>query len=235
MAAWLAARRAEISYTRFFESCALPDAGANDLIIVLGGPMSVNDEQQHPWLVDEKRFIAEAVHADKPVLGICLGAQLLAHVLGAPVMRHTQHEIGWYDLAITDHGRQDPVLAHVGATAPVFQWHGRTFGLPAGAVQLARTATCEQQAFRYGRNAYGFQFHMEADGRLIERWLRLPALRRELQAAAIGQDAASIRAATSASLARMQPLAECTFNQFLDLIGRPARRKALRSDHALEE
>lgn len=214
---------------------ARPQVDRYQALIVLGGPMNVDEQERFPHLRTELDAIETALRQDKPVLGICLGAQLLAHVLGAPVMRHTQHEIGWYDLAITDHGRQDPVLAHVGATAPVFQWHGRTFGLPAGAVQLARTATCEQQAFRYGRNAYGFQFHMEADGRLIERWLRLPALRRELQAAAIGQDAASIRAATAASLARMQPLAECTFNQFLDLIGRPARRKALRSDHALEE
>lgn len=214
---------------------ARPQMDRYQALIVLGGPMNVDEQERYPHLRTELEAIEAALRQDKPVLGICLGAQLLAHVLGAPVMRHAQHEIGWYDLVTTEHGRQDPVLAHLGGSAPVFQWHGCTFGLPAGAVQLARTATCEQQAFRFGNLAYGFQFHMEADGRLIDRWLRLPALRKELHAAGIGRDEASIRAATAGCLERMQPLAECTFNRFLDLVGRPARRTALRSNHALED
>lgn len=201
-------------------------------LIVLGGPMNVMDQHRHPHLKTELRAIEAALTQGKPVLGICLGAQLLAHVLGAPVTRHAQPEIGWYDLHTTDHGRQDPVLQHLGESAPVFQWHGCTYGLPSGAVQLARTASCEQQAFRFGSNAYGFQFHMEADAAMIERWLRLPAYRDELAAAGIGQDAESIRGATVAQLAAMQPLAETAFNQFLDLVGRPGRRVVLPSRHA---
>jgi GMP synthase (glutamine-hydrolysing) len=190
-------------------------------LIVLGGPMNVEDQQRHPHLTTELKAIEAALTQGKPVLGICLGAQLLAHVLGAPVGRHPQHEIGWYDLHTTAQGREDAVLGHLGTMAPVFQWHGCSFGLPAGAVQLARTETCEQQAFRFGLNAYGFQFHMEADAAMIERWLRLPAYRDELAAAGIGRDEQSIRAATTAQLATMQPIAETTFNRFLDLVGRP--------------
>jgi GMP synthase (glutamine-hydrolysing) len=111
----------------------------------------------------------------------------------------------------------------------VFQWHACTYDLPAGAVHLARTQGCEQQAFRFGTNAYGFQFHMEANTAMIERWLRLPAYREELAAAGIGRDAQSIRAATESQIIAMQPLAERTFNNFLDMVGRPARRIVLPS------
>ncbi len=150
---------------------------------------------------------------------------------GAPIVRHAQPEIGWYELATTAHGREDRVLGHLGERAPVFQWHSYGFDLPSGAVQLASTDTCEQQAFCYGSNAYGFQFHLEADAALIERWLRLPAYRDELAAAGIGQDEASIRNATTARLAAMQPLAEKAFNNFLDLFGTHERRELLRSSH----
>jgi GMP synthase (glutamine-hydrolysing) len=200
-------------------------------LIVLGGPMNVEDQHRHPHLKTELLAIEAALRQDKPVLGICLGAQLLAHVLGAPVRRHGQHEIGWYDLITTAQGREDPVLGHLGEQAPVFQWHACTFGLPSGAVQLARTETCEQQAFRFGQNAYGFQFHLEADAAMIERWLQLPAYREELASAGIGRDETSIRAATASLIEQMQPLAEVTFNNFLDLVGRPGRRITLPSQH----
>ena len=203
-------------------------------LIVLGGPMHVVDQHCHPHLKTELRAIEAALRLGKPVLGICLGAQLLAHALGASVQRHRQHEIGWYDLATTQAARHDPVLGHLGALPPVFQWHACTFGLPAGAVQLARTETCEQQAFRFGQHAYGFQFHMEADAAMIERWLALPAYREELTGAGIGRDAASIRAATTTALQTMRPLAQTTFNNFLDLVGRPARRIVLTSRHGTE-
>jgi GMP synthase (glutamine-hydrolysing) len=203
-------------------------------LIVLGGPMNVEDQHRHPHLTTELKAIESALRQDKPVLGICLGAQLLAHVLGAPVRRHERHEIGWYELQNTVAGSQDAVLGALGERAPVFQWHGYTFDLPSGAVQLARTATCEQQAFRWGSSAYGFQFHLEADGALIERWLRLPAYRDELAAAGLPHDEHAIRAATMERAARMQPLAEAAFNRFLDLIGRPNRRVALPSRDSLE-
>jgi len=211
---------------------AVPNVDRYHGLIVLGGPMNVEDQQRHPHLRTELLAIESALRQGKPVLGICLGAQLLAHVLGAPVRRHACHEIGWYDLQTTPQARDDAVLGHLGDRAPVFQWHGQTFELPAGAVQLARTTTCEQQAFRFGTNAYGFQFHLEADAAMIERWLRLPVYREELACAGLDRDENSIREATAAQLAAMQPLAETTFNRFLDLVGRPNRRTVLPSRDA---
>jgi GMP synthase (glutamine-hydrolysing) len=198
-------------------------------LIVLGGPMNVEDPHRRPHLKTELRAIEDALKQDKPVLGICLGAQLLAHVLGAPVRRHEQHEIGWYELQTTEAGRADPVLGVLGDRAPVFQWHGRTYALPTGAQQLARTATCEQQAFRWGRAAYGFQFHLEVDAALIERWLALPAYQRELAEAALGGDEQQIRRDTAAWIDSTRRLADTVFNNFLDLIGRPNQRLVLPS------
>jgi GMP synthase (glutamine-hydrolysing) len=195
-------------------------------LIVLGGPMNVEDRVSRPHLQTEIDVISEALAQRKPVLGICLGAQLLAHALGAQVRRHEVSEIGWYDLATTSTGRSDPVFAALGGALPVFQWHGYTFDLPAGAEHLARTATCENQAFRHGDNAYGFQFHLEMDRPLIERWLGLPAYLQELIAAGLGRDADAIRNETGARIDAMQTAAHAVFNNFLDLIGTPARRRA---------
>jgi GMP synthase (glutamine-hydrolysing) len=214
------------------EPDAQPNVARYHGLIVLGGPMNVADLHRHPHLKTELQAIEAALRQDKPVLGICLGAQLLAHVLGAPVRRHTQLEIGWYELVTTAAGRADAVLGHLGERAPVFQWHGCTFDLPSGALQLARTESCEQQAFRFGDSAYGFQFHMETDTAMIERWLALPAYRKELASAGIGRDEHSIRAATASAMPTMQPLAETTFNRFLDLVGRPDRQAVLPSGHA---
>lgn len=125
-------------------------------LIVLGGPMNVEDQAHRAHLRVELAAIEQALTQGKPVLGICLGAQLLAHVLGAPVRRQDRGEIGWYDLDVTDAGREDSVVAPLVGRPPVFQWHRYTFDLPHGANQLARTSSCEQQAFRYADNAYGF-------------------------------------------------------------------------------
>lgn len=206
---------------------AVPSIDRYRGLIVLGGPMNVEDQDRRPHLKTELRAIEEALRQQKPVLGICLGAQLLAHVLGAPVRRLEEPEIGWYDLAMTEAGRSDAVLGALGAGAPVFQWHGRAFDLPSGAEQLARTNTCEHQAFRWGTSAYGFQFHLEAEAALIERWLALPAYRDEL--AARGRDEHAIRTATTSLITNTQRLADAVFNNFLDLIGRPKRRIVLPS------
>ena len=192
-------------------------------LVVLGGPMNVGDQAARPHLRTELRLIEQALRQDKPVLGICLGAQLLAHVLGAPVRRHAAPEIGWYDLELTAAGYADPVLSALGGHSPVFQWHGQTFELPAGAAQLARTATCEQQAFRWGDRAYGLQFHPEVDAALIGRWLRTPAYAEELCAAGLPHDADAIAARTPELAAAMQRVAEPLFERFLDLVGRPRR------------
>ncbi len=214
---------------------AEPRVDRYDGLVVLGGPMNVEDQHARPHLRTEMQVIETALKQGKPVLGICLGAQLLAHVLGAPVRRNDTSEIGWYDIAATEDGRRDGVLGGLGARAPVFQWHSYTFGIPHGAEHLARSSTCENQAFRYGGNAYGFQFHLEMNRPLVERWLGLPHYLADLVAARLGHDADAIRARTDEHIDAMQARADTVFNGFLDLVG-PARaatvggeREALRA------
>ena len=208
---------------------AQPDVDRYRGLVVLGGPMNVQDQAARPHLRTELRAIERMLAQGKPVLGICLGAQLLAHALGAPVRRQDTPEIGWYPLQLTDAGRSDPVLVPLGAESPVFQWHARHFEIPDGAVHLARSATCEQQAFRWGDHAYGFQFHLEMDAPLIERWLARPDYCAELSASGLPHDAEAIRAQTRTHVAAMQTKAERVFEGFLDLVGRPQRRYTLPS------
>lgn len=211
------------------EPDALPDVDRYRGLVVLGGPMNVEDQSSRPHLRTELRAIERTLAQGKPVLGICLGAQLLAHALGARVERNPVPEIGWYPLRLTDAGRSDPVLSHLGEGAPVFHWHGRRFDIPPGAAHLAESDACAQQAFRHGDNAYGFQFHLEMDAPLIERWLANPSYRDELAASGLPQDEAAIRAATQAHIADMQQRADAVFNAFLDQVGTPRRRYTLPS------
>lgn len=208
---------------------ARPDVDRYRGLIVLGGPMNVEDQHRRPHLKTELLAIERALEQGKPVLGICLGAQLLAHVLGAPVARHRQAEIGWYDMQMSAEGRGDAVLGAAGDGLPVFQWHSYSYALPHGAAHLARTETCEQQAFRFGTNAYGFQFHLEADAAVIERWLQLPSFRAELAAAGLAAGENTIREQTANLVAATRRSADAVFNNFLDLIGRPNRRRPLPS------
>lgn len=198
-------------------------------LVVLGGPMNVEDHPRRPHLANEMRAIERMLGQGKPVLGICLGAQLLAHVLGASVSRNPVPEIGWYPLRKTAQGEADPVLAPLPAETSVFQWHGCRFDIPRDAVHLASSPDCPQQAFRHGDNAYGFQFHLEMDQRLVERWLANPAYREELANSGLAQDEEAIRTLTRRHIATMQGHAEAVFNNFLDLVGRPERRHTLPS------
>lgn len=209
---------------------ATPAVERYDGLIVLGGAMNVEEQAQRPHLRTELRCIESALQRGLPVLGICLGAQLLAHALGAQVQKHARPEIGWYRIDSTEAGRTDPVFAPMGAGAPVFQWHSRSFELPSGALQLARSRDCEQQAFRYGERAYGLQFHLEANSCLIRRWLQTPAYRTELEQAGLGHGAAHIEAETRRLVHAQQARAEAVFGRFLDLAG-PAPR-ARRGDMA---
>ena len=180
-------------------------------------------------LLTELSAIERALTQGKPVLGICLGAQLLAHVLGAPIRRLPVPEIGWYELELTAAGRDDAVFGGLSERAAVFQWHSYGFDLPHGAEHLARSTGCPHQAFRAGRNAYGFQFHLEMDAALIERWLSHPDYREELACAGLPHDAGAIRSGTERHIGAMQQGAEQVFNGFLDLVGRPQRRVVLAS------
>ena len=155
---WLTARGARISHTRFWESTALPDPATVDLLVVMGGPMSVNDEAEFAWLGAEKRFIAEVVALGRPVLGICLGAQLIASAHGARVFRNTEKEIGWFDVHACT-GTEDAF--DFPPTTTVLHWHGETFELPPGARLLATSTACRHQAFQLGERTIGLQFHLE--------------------------------------------------------------------------
>ncbi len=208
---------------------AQPDVDRYRGLIVLGGPMNVEDQDRRPHLKTELEAIERALEQGKPLLGISLGAQKLAHVLGAPVSRHPQPEMGWCDLRVAEAGRTDPVLGVVGERLPVFQWHSYSYQLPKGATHLASSDACEQQAFRYGDSAYGFQFHLEADEAVIERWLGLPSFRAELAAAGLPMDDGAIRAETATRVAATRVTADAVFNNFLDLVGRPNRRTPLPS------
>jgi len=165
----LEASRAQVEYADLYRPGArLPDVAAAEGLIFLGGPMSVNDGSA--YLRCETDVIRRAVERGQPVLGVCLGAQLIASALGARVYRNPLKEIGWYEIQRTDAGAGDPLFAGMGKRETVFQWHSETFDLPQGAVLLATSEACRHQAFRFGEHVYGLQFHLEATPGMIAEW-----------------------------------------------------------------
>lgn len=200
IAAWLQRRGVVPSYRMLHDAAArLPDPAGFDLIVLMGGPMSVNDEAEHPWLVEEKRFLRAAIAAGAAVVGICLGAQLIASALGAPVRAGPEKEIGWFDIEAVAAGAD--ALAVPGRMR-VFHWHGETFELPAGAVWLARSALTPHQAFQIGRRVVGLQFHPETTPETLESLIAHAG--HELVEAVGAPSAAVLRAATAADFARGQ-------------------------------
>ncbi len=141
-------------------------------VLALGGGISIHDSQGHPFLPEETRFIRETVEEGIPYFGICLGAQLLAHVFGAEVYPGHQKEVGWFRAELTMEGRQDRLFAGVPSWIDAFQWHVDTFDVPKGGVLLANGNVVRNQTFRLGWNAYGFQYHIEADKGIISKWFK---------------------------------------------------------------
>ena len=156
---WLKKSGFEITSTRFYESAKLPDLKTIDLLVVMGGPMSVNDEDRFPWLIAEKQFIWDAIAKSKPVLGICLGAQLIASALGAGVYPNKVKEIGWFPIQGIE--SNDQPIFEFPESINVFHWHGETFDLPLDAIRLAKSDVCENQAFQFGKSVMALQFHLE--------------------------------------------------------------------------
>lgn len=157
---------------------AIPDPGEYQTLVMMGGPMSVNDDI--PYIRREEELVREFIGAGKQVFGVCLGAQIMARALGARVYAGPEKEIGWFDIVLTEEGIRDPLMRRL-ATHPragdfwksfkVFHWHGETFDIPAGAERLAKSSLYTNQAFRYGPNAYAFQFHIEVRREMITEWL----------------------------------------------------------------
>ena len=164
----LKARHIEVNYADLYQAgVRLPEIAAYDALIFLGGPMSVNDGL--PFLQQEMEFIRQAAARREPILGICLGAQLIARALGAAVRRNSAKEIGWYDLRFTEGAGGDRLFDGL-SRETVFHWHGETFDLPAGAELLASSDLCRNQAFRVGEGVYGLQFHLEVTPEMIADW-----------------------------------------------------------------
>lgn len=149
-------------------------------LIVMGGPMGVYESRRYPFLKKEASDLRRAIRADKPVLGVCLGAQLIAHALGARVYPNDRKEIGWFPIHRTPAGRRDPLFRSTPASPTVFQWHGDTFDLPRGARLLATAPRCRHQAFVHGSRVYGLQYHVEVDAAMVTDWLNQPGAHAEL-------------------------------------------------------
>jgi len=204
-------------------------------LIVLGGAMSANDVAEYPFLGPEMAWIRQAVDRRLPLLGICLGAQLLAKALGARVYRNQVKEIGFFNVELTAAAGSDRLFGGHGPSELVFQWHGDTFDLPSGAVHLARGEYCPHQAFRYGESAYGVQFHLEMTPELLEAWLREPGFERELaEQEGTGRQVhltqAAIRRAAAERFPAMRAFSGWVLGRFAALAatprGRPSGRRS---------
>ncbi len=195
----------------------LPDWRPYVAIVAMGGAMGAYEEAAHSWLAAEKRLIAEAVRAGRPYWGVCLGAQLLAASLGAGVTPGPRAELGVLPIELTPQAHEDPVFAQAPRTFSTLQWHGDTFELPAGAVQLARSEAYEQQAFVLGR-AYGLQFHLEVDSALAERWMQISAYVQELQELAGDGAPAKLLAEVRAAEPDTVALARELFSRWLERV-----------------
>lgn len=158
---WIKKEGFQLSYTRFYEKWEIPSVDTYDWLIIMGGPMNVDEETKYPWLKEEKKAIKEAIESGKTVLGICLGSQLIATALGAKVRKNHEPEIGWFDITLTEEGEKHPLFKDMGQTFKIFQWHGDTFDIPQGARHLATSSVCQNQAFVYGDRVLGLQFHLE--------------------------------------------------------------------------
>jgi GMP synthase-like glutamine amidotransferase len=158
---WMRKHGHALACTRLYAGEKPPAVDTYDWLIVMGGPMNIYEESEHPWLAPEKRAIRAAIDGSRRVLGICLGAQLIADVLGARVTRNPQKEIGWFPVEKTPEARGSPLFVDFPPRFEAYHWHGDTFGLPPGALPVARSEACAQQAYVHGERVVGLQFHLE--------------------------------------------------------------------------
>ncbi|MGB8217824.1 MAG: type 1 glutamine amidotransferase [Candidatus Methanoperedens sp.] len=157
---WAKKRGHTISRTLLFNNEELPEMNDFDWLVIMGGSMNIYEEEKYPWLEEEKNFIAEAIAGKKIVLGVCLGSQLIADVLGGRVSKNKYTEIGWFPVSLTTDAKNSPVFSKFPDGFAAFHWHGDTFKIPPGAVRIAESEACANQIFEYGR-VIGLQFHIE--------------------------------------------------------------------------
>ena len=219
-----------IRYVNFFRQAdARINLGRYHGLVVLGGPMSANQHSRYAHLALEQDAIRRAASLNMPVLGVCLGAQLIATSFGGRVLRGQAVEVGWSEINPTEAGREDPLIRHFQRKERIFQWHGDTVTLPAGMTHLARSDVCEHQAFRFGDYIYGFQFHLEADRALINRWLGTPQHISEFENLGHVVDTQTIAHETSRYMPRAAALGQAVFGEFVDRFYSWRRRTALPS------
>ena len=192
-----------------------PELSQYQAVVVLGGPMNVYEEDKYPFLRGENELIREAVNKNIPFLGICLGAQLLAKALGGKIRPNVSKEIGFMSVYLTDEAREDRLFQHINKHLPVFQWHGDTFDLPEGAIKLATSTTCRNQAFRYG-NLYAVQFHMEVTSEMVRQW----AIEYKEELDSLGKNAREevLPPNLEWQTANLKVTGRMIFNNFLDIV-----------------
>ena len=204
-------------YVRTFEGQPVPkEMGDGAGLIVMGGPMGVYDQPRYPFLADEMRLIEQALRAERPLLGVCLGSQLLAAALGAAVTQGKQKEIGWHPVTLTEAAGRDALWTGLDSPFVAYHWHGDVFALPHGAVSLAASDLTAHQAFRYGRGAYGLLFHMEVTEQVIEDMVA--GFADELQAA--GVDGRTILGKAGDYLPPLQVIGGSVFRRWAALVQR---------------
>jgi GMP synthase (glutamine-hydrolysing) len=196
----------------------LPDWREFDAVLVMGGPMGAYEEVDHPWLVAEKELVREAAEDGRPVLGVCLGVQVLASALGAEVRPiENGAEVGLLPVELTAEGREHPLFAGIDEPLVTLQWHGDTFDLPEGATLLASSPAARHQAFQTGEAGYGVQFHMEVTAEMAREWAEVPAYRRSL-AQTLGEErGAAFLAEAGRRAPELHPGARRLFSNWLDL------------------
>ncbi|RMG58503.1 MAG: type 1 glutamine amidotransferase [Deltaproteobacteria bacterium] len=168
---WASERGHNLEEVFLYEDSRLPEAMDLEFLVVMGGPMGAGDEDKYPFLRGEKSLIGESAQRGIPILGICLGAQLIASALGAPVEKNRFREIGWFPVKLTDTGKKEKVFSHLAEEFPAFHWHGDTFHIPDGARHAAFSEGCKNQAFVWGEKVVGLQFHLEMDEDAVEKIL----------------------------------------------------------------
>jgi GMP synthase (glutamine-hydrolysing) len=225
----LVERGARIHRVELDEGERLPDWREFAAIVAMGGPMSVNDEQELPWLRAEKALIVDAVRAGTPFFGACLGVQLLAVSLGGEVKPGPAPEVGLLPVFLTEAAASDPLFGDLPRELLTLQWHGDTFSLPEGAVLLASSTAYPNQAFRWGRCAYGVQFHLELSREMAEEWARVPAYAEALARVLGHGSAAALVDQLAAHADELRAHGRRLFERWLDLFA-PARDRRVPSE-----